>query len=74
MAGMAVTVDGTKLTLVADPALPGFARVDLSFAGHCTLQLSFDMKIEAKKGKKTVLFGHFLYKNDHFAKTGSGQT
>jgi hypothetical protein len=24
--------------------------------------------------RKTALFVHFLYKNDHFAKTGSGQT
>jgi hypothetical protein len=24
--------------------------------------------------KKHVLFVHFLYKNDHFTKTGSGQT
>ena len=25
-------------------------------------------------GKKTVRVAHFLYKNDHFTKTGSGQT
>ena len=25
-------------------------------------------------GEKTALFVHFLYKNDHFTKTGSGQT
>ena len=25
-------------------------------------------------GKKTVLLKPFLYKNDHFTKTGSGQT
>ena len=28
----------------------------------------------AENGKKTVLFVPFLHKNDHFAKTGSGQT
>ena len=27
-----------------------------------------------KAGEKTVLFVHFLYKNDPFTKTGSGQT
>ena len=30
--------------------------------------------VRAAPGKKTVVSVHFLYKNDHFTKTGSGQT
>jgi hypothetical protein len=29
---------------------------------------------DARSGEKNVLFAPFIYKNDHFTKTGSGQT
>jgi hypothetical protein len=30
--------------------------------------------VEAMLGEKTALFAPFIYKNQHFTKTGSGQT
>ena len=56
----------------SDKSLRRWKLVDADFAqGHGENGGAWFLPVP---GEKTALFVHFLYKNDHFTKTGSGQT
>jgi hypothetical protein len=53
---------------------PDYLKANWSLPRPIGLNTSFGYQPDSHVGKKTALFEPFIYKNQHFAKTGSGQT